>query len=69
MEVYMLQHIYHTEESEETKIIGIYSTKERALEAIERLKTKPGFIDYPEGFEVEIYILDRDEWEDGFVTV
>ena len=69
MEVYVLWHEYETEEFEDSKMIGVYSTRERAQEAIERLKTQPGFIDYPDGFVIDPYTLDKDEWTEGFITV
>ena len=48
-------------------LIGVYSSDEEAKAAIERMKDKPGFADYPYGFEVCPYSLDRDHWTDGFV--
>jgi hypothetical protein len=49
--------------------IGVYSSEEQATEAIERLRNKKGFVDFPQGFEVYSYKLDRDNWEDGFKFV
>ena len=48
-------------------LIGVYSSDEEARAAIERVKGKPGFVDFPQGFEVCPYSLDRDHWPDGFV--
>jgi len=48
-------------------LIGVYSTDEKARVAIERMKVKPGFVDFPQGFEVCSYPLDRDHWTEGFV--
>ncbi len=55
--------------------IGVYSDKEKALAAIEELKQKSGFSEYPNGFKVskQLYILkprllDRTYWVDGFFT-
>jgi homoserine kinase type II len=73
--VYKLYHIYNRgsdgegDDDEETKLIGIYSTKEKAEAAILRVKDKPGFRDYPDGFEIFEHTLDRDGWVDGFTTV
>lgn len=42
--VYLLEHtIVYPDGREDTKNIGIYSAEERAKEAIERLRRKPGF--------------------------
>jgi hypothetical protein len=49
------------------KSIGIYSTEENANAAIERLKDRPGFRDWPNGFRVFGRTLDEDRWADGFI--
>jgi hypothetical protein len=69
MDVYVLQHEYETEEYEDSKFIGVYSTFEQAQAAIERLKVMPGFVDYPDGLVIDPYTLDEDHWKEGFVTV
>jgi hypothetical protein len=28
----------------------------------------PGFRDYPEGFHIDEYQLDQDQWREGFIT-
>ena len=48
-------------------LIGVYSSVEEARAAIQRVKNKPGFADFQQGFEVCPYALDRDHWADGFV--
>jgi homoserine kinase type II len=68
MDVYVLQHVYERDEIEEIKMIGVYSIQERAKEAIERLKNQPGFVDHLEGFDIDVYPLDKDHWTEGFVT-
>jgi homoserine kinase type II len=67
MDVYLVQHSRETEGDEDTKIIGIYSSEIAAQSAVERLKLKPGFSSYPEGFHVDRYRIDKDHWPDGFV--
>jgi hypothetical protein len=70
MGVYVLHHIHilDTEiDQEEVKLIGIYSTFQSAKEAVERLKTQPGFRDTPEGFHIESYEIDKDHWTRGYV--
>ena len=51
------------------KLIGVYSAEQSAREAIDRLKSKPGFCDWPHSFLTIAYALDREHWVDGFVTV
>lgn len=57
------------EESDEMKLIGIYSTEEKAREAVARVRQQPGFRDFPDGFEISEATLDHTEWEEGFVTL
>lgn len=78
--VYLLQHLHIINDDEDSvKIIGIYETREDALEAIERVKNQPGFKDFPdlinydvdkeEGFYIAKYESGVDHWTEGFVTV
>ena len=66
-EVYILQHSYDIGNFEEIKIIGIYSTLEKAEETINRYKNKKGFNNYPiDCFSIDKYKLDEDNWIEGF---
>jgi hypothetical protein len=57
-------------EGDDTELlIGVYRTQEAANAAINRLRGRPGFRDYPEGFNVYEQILDKDHWEEGFARV
>ncbi len=69
--VYLLTHVrvISEEDSEDMKIIGIYSTKALAEEAFMRKKLFEGFRDFPDGFEIACYELNRDYWSEGFITV
>ena len=71
--VYFLQHVYEygeENEYEEVKNLGIYSSIEKASEAIERYIPFKGFRDYPrECFHISEYFLDEDSnWKGGFVS-
>jgi hypothetical protein len=69
-DVFLVQHVHVLEDREEdVKTIGIYSTREAAERAVERLKLQPGFRDTPEGFTIDMYRLDQDHWEEGYVTL
>jgi homoserine kinase type II len=63
--VYLLQHV-RSDDEDSCKTIGIYSSDEEARAAIVRLRDKPGFRDYPEGFSIGPYPLNKDHWVDGF---
>ena len=67
--VYYLYHVlYEDTDDEVAKIIGIYSSYKNAELAMERTKNKPGFIDFPDGFQILEDVLNRDSWVEGFVT-
>lgn len=68
--VFLLQHSYEVDGCgcDETKLIGIYSTREKAEATVSKYKTLKGFCDYPDDcfyiYEVE---LDENDWQDGFI--
>ncbi len=64
--VYLLSHTRNEEELDGFKIVGIFSSRDSAEKAIELLKTKPGFCDYPDRFNVGGYEIDKIFWGDGF---
>jgi hypothetical protein len=37
--------------------------------ALKRMVCLPGFQDFADGFHVDEYDLDEDQWTEGFVTV
>lgn len=74
MDVFLLWHIYELTDGDgirdEEKFIGVFSSEEKATDAIEQLKGKEGFRDYPVScFEIHKSKVDRVGWVDGFVTV
>ena len=69
MDVFVVQHVHETAPDEEdVKFIGVYSTEDRAREAVERLSEKPGFRDMRQGFCIHRYPLDHDHWVEGYVS-
>jgi homoserine kinase type II len=56
-------------DTEDVKVIGIYSSDVQARAAIERLRQQPGFCDYPDGFCIDAYELDKDHWTEGFLDL
>jgi hypothetical protein len=51
---------------DDVKFIGAYSSQQKALEAVHRLKDLPGFAEYPDGFSIDRYKIDEDHWTTGF---
>ncbi|HYH37780.1 MAG TPA: hypothetical protein VD860_06130 [Azospirillum sp.] len=67
--VYLL---WHSRENgfgdSDEKLIGVYSTKQRAEASLERARLLPGFRDHPDTFEIATYRVDEDHWVEGFTT-
>jgi hypothetical protein len=52
------------------KLIGAYSSKEKADEAKRQAMLLPGFRDFPQGFSIDQYAVDgSNSWPEGFHTV
>ncbi len=70
MDVFLVHHVHEIDEdSEDVKLIGVYSTEDGAQAAIARLSMQPGFRETSSGFQIDRYTIDRDQWSEGFVTV
>ena len=68
--VFVLQHVHSTEDGvEDVKFIGVYSSREKARGAAERLARAPGFSEAPEGFHIDEYLVDQDHWFEGYSTL
>ena len=67
MEAFIVQHLHKFEDGEEDgKFIGVYSSIAEANKAVERSSRLPGFIDSPNGFSIDKYIIDEDNWREGY---
>ncbi len=67
--VFVLQHGHPTRDDvEDVKLIGVYSSREKAQAAIARLVLAPGFSDAPDGFHIDEYRVDQDQWVEGYET-
>lgn len=68
--IWLAWHEAETDGCKELKLIGVFSTRERAEAAVDARRGKPGFAEHPDGFEISAYVVDRDAaWLDGFITV
>ena len=83
-EVYLLEHfrikpICDGEISEDLKLIGVFASRALAESAVEALRRKPGFRDFPELIDPEVsdeksgFFISRKKlnaigWEDGFIS-
>jgi hypothetical protein len=57
------------EEGDDLKILGAYSTDEKAKDRMVKARSLPGFHDEQDCFLINHYTLDEDRWTDGFVTI
>lgn len=71
--VYILEHSYEVGEDrefDEVKMIGVYSSKEKAEKTIARYRMLSGFKDYPVScFYISKYEIDKDHWTEGFIKI
>jgi hypothetical protein len=64
--VYILWHIRDGDE-ENAKLLGVFSSREKAADCQRRALLRSGFADFPDDFTVDEYELNVDQWLDGFV--
>ena len=68
--VFLLWHTHEIPEQEEdSKLIGVYESRESAERAKERSVKQPGFAEHPKGFLVDEYQVGKDHWTEGFVAI
>jgi hypothetical protein len=67
--LFVVFHEHDTDVQPDTsKLIGIYSSQERATDAVARYQQKPGFSEHPFGFSIDEYLVDEDHWKEGYIT-
>jgi hypothetical protein len=69
MDIFLLWHSHPVEGESNDKLIGLYSSEQKAKEAMERSILLPGFAENQDGFEIDRYEIDKDHWKEGFITV
>ena len=68
--VYVLQHVHSMDgDVEDVKFIGVYSSREKAQAAVARLSCVPGFSEASDGFHIDEYQVDQDQWVEGYATL
>lgn len=53
---------------DDSLLIGVYESETAAREAIKRLDKKPGFAEFPQGFQIHTRELGQDHWTEGFIN-
>ncbi len=56
------------QEGDDVKLLGVYSTHERAQARIREARALPGFKDEPECFLIVRSEVDKDAWVEGYTT-
>jgi homoserine kinase type II len=54
--------------SDTYKRLGIFSTEMKALEAMKEAEGLPRFRDYPSGFSIDVYEVDKPRWTSRFTS-
>lgn len=68
--VFVLQHVHSRDDGDgDVKFIGVYSSREKAQAAMARLCRLPGFAEAADGFHIDEYRVDQDQWTEGYVPV
>jgi hypothetical protein len=80
--VFVLEHLHLLNgDEEDVEMLGVYSSRENALAAVERYRQLPGFREAPQmavhtdapgnpqGFYVNEHELDQDSWSEGYETL
>jgi hypothetical protein len=66
--VYVLSHIRPYKDTWTGTFIGVYSSLENVEKAIDRLRQRMAFRDYPQGFKYHCYRLNEDYDEPTLAT-
>lgn len=67
IKIFFVEHVYEENDDDEIKFIGVFSSRERAQDAVNKLVLKPGFKNFPSDcFKISEGELDRIGWVDGF---
>jgi hypothetical protein len=70
MDIYVLWHFRTDEQGcDHDKMLGVFSTRDKAQQALDFLRDKSGFKDYPDGFEILSGAMDEYGLKEGFITV
>mgnify|MGYP001024046581 CR=1 FL=1 len=54
--------------SDDNNLIGVFSSVESVERAIQRLRKKPGFADFPFGFTCQEYDVDKEYTVEGYIN-
>ena len=66
--VFLVFHVRIKEDliNENVKLLGVFSSQEKAEAHVQRVKGMPGFRDHPQGFSIDEHMIDQGSWLEGF---
>ncbi|WP_432730145.1 DUF7336 domain-containing protein [Variovorax sp. W6] len=67
-DVFLVHHLHRLSDGrEDVKLLGVFSSEERAAQAVDCARNMPGFAEAPDGFSIDKYQVDKRTWTEGFV--
>ncbi len=63
--VFLVWHSSDPEDDHTAKLLGVFSSRSLASERVERARGASGFAAYPDGFVIDEYPVDVDQWVEG----
>lgn len=64
--VHVLFHTTETELDDQDRLVAVSTDREEAESVLELLRSKSGFRESPNGWVIDEYVLDEDNWTGGF---
>jgi homoserine kinase type II len=66
--IYLLWFVQERDDAADTELlIGAFTSEADAKIAIDQLKSRPGFVAYPAGFQIHAQKIGQIGWTEGFV--
>jgi hypothetical protein len=68
--VYLVHHTHViSRNNEDVKLIGVFSSEEKAQEIVKKYENISGFKESKKGFNIDKYQIDAECWTEGFCTI
>jgi len=65
--VHLLLHVHRYEDGHENiRVIGVFSSRRKARDAVRQLRNKSGFRERKKGFDLSTCVLDHAHWTQGY---
>lgn len=64
--VFLLFHQYDLDDDDTSKLLGVYSSHDRAERRMHEARSLPGFRRFPDAFIIDEYVIDENRWTSGF---